>query len=71
MLLDSSGKPIKKTLATRAIVFSSVDGEDWEPLEPDNVPDWVKSRDVMGDMIDGAVVAAADAGPYYCAESVH
>lgn len=71
-LLDATGRPIKAAnTSAQAVVLVSEDGESWEPLHGYNVPDWVRDPLVMADMLEGAVVALADAGPYYCAERLN
>ena len=74
MLVDVNGKPLRKTNAADAVIFVSEDGEDWMPMEPKLVPSWVKSHDVMGDMMQGGIVSCGehpDEGPYYCAGTIH
>ena len=71
MLVDSEGKPLRRTEAAQAVVLTSIDKENWAPLHYALIPDWVKSHDVMGDMMRGAVVAEKDNDVYYCVERLH
>ena len=70
MIVDHTGRPIKKTTATaQAVVFVSDDCENWEPVRGYNVPGWVREPDVMAELLnDGAVVFISEDGPFYRAE---
>ena len=36
------------------VVWKSPNGRDqWEPVKPADVPDWVKAEDVMGRLVNG------------------
>ena len=40
---------------------SDAPAEDWEPVKPYNVPDWVSDPDVLGEMLaSGACVSKND-----------
>lgn len=69
-ILDQNGQPVEaaQTVQERAVVFVSETGDDWEPVKPYNVPDWVKREEVMGDMMRGEIVSLDEAGPFYCAK---
>lgn len=70
VILGTDGKKIEKTRSTLAMVCTSDDGEEWRALPAEEVPEWVKSKDVMGHMMEGGIVAMDDGGPYYSAESI-
>lgn len=35
------------------VVYSSDDGENWDLVKPEDVPNWVKDPDVMGWLVKG------------------
>lgn len=68
MILDEKGKPIRKVEATaKAVVFTSKDGEVWEPLHGYNVPECIREPEVMGWMLDGQIIETTS-HQYYRAE---
>lgn len=72
MIVDKDGKPMRSPVArVKAVVFKSIDGESWEPVTGQKVPQWVRDHDVMADMIDGAIVALQDDGPYFKAQHLN
>lgn len=55
------------------IIFESPNGRDnWKPLPPDQVPEWVKNPDILGQLVAGEIcmdAAIGDKGsPWYRAE---
>lgn len=71
-ILNAQGKPIMAatTATASAVVFVSSDGESWDPVQAYNVPEWVKSPDVMNDMLSGFAVSEDECAPYYKAKRV-
>ena len=58
---------------TELIIFESPNGRDqWKPLLPKDVPEWVKDPEIISRMIDGEICMDAKIGdkgsPWYCAE---
>jgi hypothetical protein len=70
-IVDISGKKIAKTSFAKAAILSSKNGEDWDVLHPDDIPEWVKNHTVMAHLMDGEVVSMEDSGPYFYAERVN
>ena len=60
------------------IIYRSPNGEDsWEPVKPEDVPDWVKAPDVMAHLVagemaqaDSTLLIANELRPWYRAEQV-
>jgi len=68
MILDKSGKPIRKVEATaKAVVFKSSDGESWEPVHGYSVPKCVTDPEAMGWMLEGQIIETNES-TFYRAE---
>ena len=69
MIIDKYGRKFKtaKTAEAKAIVFVSPDGEYWEPVMPDNLPECVKAPDIMAAMLSGEIIETTQR-KYYMAE---
>lgn len=51
---------------TRLVIMRSEDNEVWEPVDPKDVPKWLKEDDVMADLDSGLAVYLQDTNIYYC-----
>ena len=70
--VDQTGRPLRTGIArAKAVVFTSADGESWDPVPGYNVPDWVRDHEVMADMLEGFIVSLQDSGPFYKAERLN
>ena len=67
-ILDQDGKRITKNKVVSMAISGSDNGDDWFYIEPKDVPEWIKSKDVVKAMSDGAIVSQEDGGPYYFGE---
>jgi len=70
-IVGSDGKKLRKTKTQKAVVCKSDDGDCWEPVKPYNVDDWLRSEDVMGDMMAGNIVSLEETGPFYRVRTFH
>ena len=60
-----TGDKARKIAKSKAIVMVSDDAHHWRMLMPEEVPDWLKDPDVMGDMMAGEVVSNMNEDCYY------
>jgi hypothetical protein len=68
MIVDAKARKFRhKESTASAVVFVSGDGEWWEPVMPYNVPECIKSPDIMAAMLAGEVIETTQR-KYYMAE---
>ncbi len=55
------------TKVARAVILKSDDEVRWEPVRPEDVPEWLKEEDVMGNLVAGAM-AKREGTPWFRAQ---
>lgn len=60
----------------RLVIYASDNGrDDWRPIKPEDVPDWVADPDNLGRLVAGEMCMRADDGPagspWFRAEVAH
>jgi hypothetical protein len=58
-----------RTKAATIVVYECVGPEEWKPLKPAEVPDWLKEPEVMGEMVKGWILEGVD-GKFYRAKKL-
>lgn len=59
------------TVMGRLVFLSSTDEETWTPVRPEDVPEWVKHQDVLGNLANGDMARDEAQGPeWYRAERI-
>ena len=60
-----AGEKARHIATSKAIVMVSDDAHHWRMLNSEEVPEWLRDPDVMGDMMAGEVVSNMDEDCYY------
>lgn len=70
-ILDQDGRRIAKNKSVSMAISGSDNGVDWFYIEPKDVPEWLKTGDVVQAMTEGDIVSQDDSGPYYFGELIN
>jgi hypothetical protein len=72
MILGPNGRKIRQPVQkkARAVIFVSENGENWTPISPETVPEWLQEPYTMGLMMAGEVLEDIDGQKLYKAQAV-